>query len=99
MDRSGLQVYILSGRAGFLPAEIDGTLKTRFCYFKPVWSFSSSHIDDSYLQGNDFADCVTDVIGIISLFESLGFVIRPLKSVLVRSDILRETSTLVLFLI
>jgi len=44
---------------------------------------SSSYIDDSYLQGDDFNDCVTNAIATIKLFDSLGFVIHPLKSVLV----------------
>jgi len=44
---------------------------------------SSSYIDDSYLQGDDFNDCVTNAIASIKLFDSLGFVIHPLKSVLV----------------
>jgi len=46
----------------------------------------SSYIDDSYLQGDDFNDCVTNVIATIKLFDSLGFVIHPLKSVLVPSQ-------------
>lgn len=76
--------YIHSQRAGFLPAEIAKPFKTSFCIFKEAWSFII-HIDDSYLLGNDFADCVTNVIVTMKLFDSFGFVIHPLGSVLVRS--------------
>ena len=47
---------------------------------------SPSYIDDSYLQGDNFKDCVTNVIATIKLFDSLGFVIHPFKSVLVPSQ-------------
>ena len=60
---------------------------------KPVYAtsrqschLSSSYIDDSYLQGDDFKDCVTNVIATIKLFDSLGFVIHPFKSVPVPSQ-------------
>ena len=55
---------------------------------KPVYSSlreqgheSSSYIDDSYLQGDDYADCVTNVRETIQVLDSLGFIPHPDKSV------------------
>ena len=57
--------------------------------FKPVYSWlrnqghlSVSYIDDSYLQGSTYEECLANVIDTIKLFDKLGFVIHPTKSVL-----------------
>ena len=42
-----------------------------------------SHIDDSYLQGDDYNDCAKNVLETIRLFDSLGFTIHPSKSSLI----------------
>ena len=44
---------------------------------------SSGYIDDSYLQGDDFPDCVANVKATVCLFDSLGFITHPDKSVLI----------------
>ena len=56
---------------------------------KPVYStlrmkghLSVGYIDDSYLQAAEFAHCVHNIIDTITLFNNLGFVIHPDKSVL-----------------
>ena len=61
-------------------------LKPVYATLRQSGHLSSSYIDDSYLQGDDFNDCVINVIGTIKLFDSLRFVIHPLKSVLVPSQ-------------
>lgn len=43
---------------------------------------SVGYIDDSYLQDAEFAHCVHNIIDTITLFNNLGFVIHPNKSVL-----------------
>ncbi|XP_022804977.1 uncharacterized protein LOC111342193 [Stylophora pistillata] len=55
---------------------------------KPVYStlrsrgfLSVAYIDDSYLQGNDFGDCLSNVNENVELFIKLEFVIHPVKSV------------------
>lgn len=40
-----------------------------------------AYIDDSYLQGNDFDACLSNVNETVELFIKLGFVIHPVKSV------------------
>ena len=55
---------------------------------KPVLStrvkghLSVGYIDDSYLQAAEFAHCVHYITDTITLFNNLGFVIHPDKSVL-----------------
>ena len=43
---------------------------------------SVGYIDDSYLQAAEFAHCVHNITDTIKLFNDLGFVIHPDKSVL-----------------
>ena len=74
------KVYMFFQWASFLLTEIyNVTVKTNLCHFKAVkfGHLSSSYIDDSYLQGNDFNDCVTNVIASTELFDSLGFLFTP----------------------
>jgi len=68
------------------PRKFTKLLKPVYATLRQSGHLSSSYIDDSYLQGDDFNDCVTNVIATIKLFDSLGFVIHPLKSVLVPSQ-------------
>ena len=55
---------------------------------KPVHGFlrckghiSFGYIDDSYLHDNNFDGCKTNVDDTTILFESLGFIPHPVKSV------------------
>lgn len=41
---------------------------------------SASHIDDSYLQGDDYDDCERNVRDTIKLFDSLRLTVHPKKS-------------------
>ena len=81
MDGSVLQsLHVFPIMASSLPKEIyNVTVKTSLFHFKAVkfGHLSSSYIDDSYLQGNDFNDCVTNVIATTKLFDSLGFLFTP----------------------
>ena len=80
MDGSVLQIYTLSQWAGFLSAK-----KPVYATLRQSGHLSSSYIDDSNIQGDDFNDSVPSVITTLKLFHSLGFVIHPLKSVPVPS--------------
>ncbi len=44
---------------------------------------STVHIDDCYLQGKTYKQCIENVIDSVILFDSLGFVVHPTKSILV----------------
>ena len=85
MDGSVLQIYTLSQWAGFLSAKFTKLLKPVYGTLRQSGHLSSSNIDDSNLQGDDFNDSVTSVITTLKLFHTFGFVIHPLKSVTVPS--------------
>ena len=48
-----------------------------------VGHISTAHIDDCYLQGKTYSQCLGNVLDSIILFDSLGFVVPPTKSTLV----------------
>lgn len=57
---------------------------------KPVYStlrlkgqMSVGYIDDSYLQGKTVAACRHNITDTVDMFQGLGFIIHPDKSVLV----------------
>ena len=59
---------------------------------KPIYSnlrsrgfLSAAYLDDSYLQGQTFEDCATNIQETVKLFQALGFVIHHEKSVLTPS--------------
>jgi len=47
---------------------------------------SVAYIDDSYLQADLYDDCVQNVIDTVTMFDNLGLVVHPEKSVLVPSQ-------------
>jgi len=70
----------------FCPRKFTKLLKPVYATLRQSGHLSSFYMDDSYLQGDDFNDCDTNVIATIKFFDSLGFVIHLLKSVLVPSQ-------------
>ena len=48
----------------------------------------SAYIDDSYLQGDGYQDCLANVVDTVKLFDLLGFVIHPDKSVFIRTQVM-----------
>ena len=58
-------------------------LKPVYSHLRELGYLSARHIDDSYLQGDDFTDCEKNVIDTIKLFDSLGFTVHPKKSSLI----------------
>ena len=46
---------------------------------------ASGYLDDIYLQGNEYNDCLRNIIDTLKLFIKLGFVIHPTKSVFLPS--------------
>ena len=55
-------------------------LKPVHSQLRQLGHLSASHIDDSYFQGDDYADCEKNVIDTIEFFDSLGFTIHPERS-------------------
>ena len=46
----------------------------------------SGYLDDLCLQGSTYEECLTNIIDKIKLLEELGFVVHPLKSILIPSQ-------------
>ena len=70
-------------RLAFCPRKFTKLLKPIYSVLRRQGHISSPYIDDSYLQGSDFEDCVANIIATIQLFISLGFIIHPTKSILI----------------
>ena len=64
----------------FFPGKFTKLLKLVYSHLRQLEHLSASHIDDSYLQGDDYEDCEQNVRDTIKLFDSLGFTIHPEKS-------------------
>ena len=54
-------------------------LKPVYCYLRKKGHISSGYIDDSYLQVDGYQDCLANVVDMLKLFDSLGFIIHPEK--------------------
>ena len=67
----------------FCPRKFTKLLKPVTAFLRQLGYLSVSHIDDSYLQGDDYNDCAKNVLETIRLFDSLRFTIRPSKSSLI----------------
>ena len=65
------------------PWKFTKLLKPAYCYLRKKGHLSSGYIDDSYLQGDGFYDCLANGVGTIKLFHTLGFIIHPDKSVFI----------------
>ena len=56
-------------------------LKPAFFYLRKVGYLSVVYVDDSYLQGETFEECLQNITETVKLLQSLGFTINPEKSV------------------
>ena len=56
-------------------------LKPAFFYLREVGYLSVVYVDDSYLQGETFEECLQTITETVKLLQSLGFTINPEKSV------------------
>ena len=64
----------------FCPRKFTKLLKPVYSHLRQLGHLSASHIDDSYLQGDDYDDCERNVRDTVKLFDSLGFTVHPEKS-------------------
>ena len=70
------------------PRNFTKLLKVPLSQLHKQGHISLGHLDDFYLQGNSYKQCLTNVIDTIILFSRLGFVVHPDKSVFVPSQII-----------
>jgi hypothetical protein len=65
------------------PRQFTKTLKPVLATLHKMGHISVAHIDDCYLQSQTYEQCVGNVIDTILLLDSLGWVVHPLKSILI----------------
>ena len=70
----------------FCPRKFTKLLKPVNSHLRQLGHISVSHIDDSYLQGDDYEDCATNVLDTTRLLDDLGFIIHPDKSSFIPSQ-------------
>ena len=63
----------------FCPRKFTKLLKPVYSHLRQLRHLSASHIDDSYLQGDDYDECERNVRDTVKLFDSLGFTVHPEK--------------------
>ena len=64
----------------FCPTKFTKLLKQVYSHLRQLGHLSARHIDDSYLQGDDYDDCERNVRDAVKLFDSLRFIVHPEKS-------------------
>ena len=70
------------------PRKFTKLLKPVYCCLRKKGHISSAYIDDSYLQGDGYQDCLANVVDTVKLFDLLGFVIHPDKSVFIPTQVM-----------
>ena len=67
------------------PHKFTKTLKPILTTLHKDGHIASGYLDDIYLQGKNYNDCLRNIINTLKLFIKLGFIIHPTKSVFVSS--------------
>ena len=68
------------------PRKFTKLMKPAYCTLRQAGHLSVGYIDDSYLQGNDYARCLENIKATITLFSKLGLVTHPDRSVLLTTQ-------------
>ena len=69
-------------RLSFCPRKFTKLLKPVYSTLRMKGHLSVAYIDDSYSQAADYALCSHNIADTLTLFNKLGFVVHPEKSVL-----------------
>ena len=64
------------------PRKFTKLMKPVYCTLREAGHLSVGYIDESYLQGNDYDQCLENIKATVTLFNTLGLVTHPDKSVL-----------------
>ena len=78
----GYKFTCLPNGLAFYPRKFTKLMKPAYCYLRKQGHLFVSYIDDSYLQGDNYTDCLPNVIDTMKLFDKLGFVTHSSKSVI-----------------
>ena len=67
------------------PRKFTKTLKPILTTLHKDGHIASGYLNDIYLQGKNYNDCLRNIINTLKLFIKLGFIIHPTKSIFVPS--------------
>ena len=84
MGRSILGIHLSSQWVVVCPPPVHKNSETPFSRFTQT----RAHLDDLYLQGRTYDDCVKNVIDTTVLFDKLGLVVHPEKFSFIPSQVL-----------
>ena len=65
----------------FCPRKFTKLMKRAYAVLRQLGHINSPYIDDSYLQAGSYEECLANVLDIVQMFLSLGFILHPQKSV------------------
>ena len=65
----------------FCPRKFTKLMKPAYAVLRQLGHINSPYIDDSYLQGGSYEECLGNVLDTVKMFLSLGFILHPHKSV------------------
>ena len=67
----------------FCPRKFTKLMKPAYSVLRQLGHINSPYIDDSYLQGGSYEECLANVLDTVKMFLSLGFILHPQKSVFI----------------
>ena len=70
------------------PRKFTKFLKPLYANLRAQGHESLGYIDDSYLQGDSYSECTSNVIDTVSILDKVGFVTHPEKSVFIPTQVL-----------
>ena len=65
----------------FCPRKFTKLMKPAYAVLRQLGHINSPYIDDSYLQGGSYEECLANALDTVKMFHSLGFILHPHKSV------------------
>ena len=65
------------------PRKFTKLMKPAYSVLRQLGHINSPYIDDSYLQGGSYEECLANVLDTVKMFLSLGFILHPQNSVFI----------------
>ena len=67
----------------FCPRKFTKLMKPAHAILRRLGHVNSPYIDDSYLQGGDYHECLANLLHTVKMFLALGFIVHPHKSIFI----------------
>lgn len=65
----------------FCPRKFTKLMKPAYAVLRQLGHINSPYIDESYVQGGRYEECLANVLDTVKMFLSLGYILHPQKSV------------------